>query len=329
MAKRRALSLRTNSDVEEKIEEFVSNGNFSNLSGKPAWGESTMVWVDLDRILLPEFQLRLYFDRAKIEQIKATIKSSGIKEPLLLRPHKYREGYFELIAGSQRRLSAEELGYSPVPARVDEVDDYTALKISIVENDARSDINLYERTRGVVRLLEVALNRQTDEVCQIMISLFNAENRGIENNDIINSDEYRFIASVFEEMGLNWKSFVANQLPLLKLPIDIVEVLERGAIEYTKALKIARVKEVSIRKKVLKIAVEQKLSIKQIQELIDQYSNQNPKNDETALRDRVRTVLNKVTSPKFLKDHKVRKKVENIAKQLEALLAETESDSLR
>lgn len=182
----------------------------------------------MDRIVLPQFQLRLYYDRAKIEQIKATIKSVGIREPTLLRPHPVKDRYFELIAGSQRRLSAEELGMPTVPAKVDDVDDLTAIKIALIENDARSDFNPYERTRGIAKILEVALQKSTDEVIQALTALFNAQNRQNDNNDIINSSEHQFIVSVFDEMGLHWKSFVTNQLPLLKLPLDVVSVLERG-----------------------------------------------------------------------------------------------------
>jgi ParB family transcriptional regulator, chromosome partitioning protein len=319
------MTLNKEPATEAKIEEFVLNGQYTNTRGIPAWSESPLIEVELERIVLPNFQLRLYYDRAKIEQIKATIQSVGIREPILLRAHPEKKGYYELVAGSQRRLSAQELNLQRVPAKVDDVDDLTALKIALIENDARSDINPYERARGITKILEVALNKSTDEVAQLLTSIFNAQNRQNDNNDIINSKDYVFITSVFDEMGMNWRSFVANQLPLLKLPADVVSVLEKGSIEYTKAIKIARIKDESLRKKILKQTLEKKLSIKQIQELVDKHRQEDSKNTDTALRERVRFALSKATSPKLLKDPKIRKKVENIAKQLESLLAEAES----
>jgi ParB family transcriptional regulator, chromosome partitioning protein len=322
---RRQLTLKNGSETESKLEDFVLNGKFTNFNGQPAWSESPLVSVELDRIILPQFQLRLYYDRVKIEQIKATIQSVGIREPILLRPHPVKDGYFELIAGSQRRLSAEELGISTVPAKVDDVDDLTAIKIALIENDARSDFNPYERTRGIAKILEVALQKSTDEVIQALTALFNAQNRQNDNNDIIISTEHQFIVSVFDEMGLHWKSFVTNQLPLLKLPIDVISVLEKGEIEYTKAIKIARIKDESLRQEILLKSIERKLSIKQIQDLIDRCNLDNPKNMDSALRDRARSALVKVTSPKLLKDPKIRKRVENITKQLENLIADLET----
>lgn len=68
-----------------------------------------------------------------------------------------------------------------------------------------------------------------------------------------------------------------------------------------------------------------KLSIKQIQDLIDQCSLNDVKNMDSVLRDRARSALAKVTSPKLLKDPKIRKRVENITKQLESLIADLEA----
>jgi ParB family chromosome partitioning protein len=325
MAKRRQMTLNKEPATEAKIEEFVLNGHYTNKKGIPAWSESPLIEVELERIILPDFQLRLYYDRAKIEQIKATIQSVGIREPILLRAHPEKEGYYELVAGSQRRLSAQELNLPSVPAKVDDVDDLTALKIALIENDARSDINPYERARGIAKILEVALNKSTDEVAQLLTAIFNAQNRQNDNNDIINSKDYAFVTSAFDEMGINWRSFVANQLPLLKLPSDVVAVLEKGGIEYTKAIKIARIKDDALRTKILQTALEKKLSIKQIQELIDENRKGDAQSTDSALRERVRSALSQATSPKRLKDPKIRRKVENIAKQLEALLAEVDA----
>lgn len=189
MASRRSLTLRKGKDTEAALESFVLNDDLLNSKGQPAWSKSPIVEIKLDKIILPEFQLRLYYDREKIEQIKATIQSVGIREPLLLRPIPGKGKYFELIAGSQRRLAAEELGHRMVPAKVDEVDDLIALKIAIIENEARSDINPFERTRGIIQLLSTGLQMSNDEVAQILTSLFNAENRRSDNNVIINDEQ--------------------------------------------------------------------------------------------------------------------------------------------
>ncbi|PZD70818.1 Chromosome-partitioning protein Spo0J [Acaryochloris thomasi RCC1774] len=327
MAKRRSLTLQREKHTEEALENFVLNDGFLNRDGLPAWSQSPTLEIELEKILLPDFQLRLYYDRIKIEQIKATIQAVGIKEPLLLRPTSEASDHFELIAGSQRRLAAAELGLTTVPVKVDEVDDFTALKIAIIENEARSDINPFERTRGIIQLLSVGLDKDTDEVAHALTSLFNAENRGGDNNVIITAKQREFIISVFEELGLNWKSFVANKLQLINLPNDVIAFLEAGKLSYTKAIRIARVKNEAERKALLKSAVDEKLTVKEIQNLIITSTKNNANNNSVVLRDRARSILKKATSPKLLKDKRIRRKVESLTNQLESLILESESSA--
>ena len=327
--KRKPLSFNSakTDETEAQLEEFVSNG-FVNEQGSPAWKNLPIVEVPLDRILLPPFQIRLYYDRAKIEQIKATILSFGIKEPLLLRPHPEKERYYELVAGSQRRLSAQELDYSPVPAKVDDVDDVTALKIALLENDARSDPNPYEKARGTLKLLQLSLDKPSEEIGQLLTALFNSENRNTDNNDIINPQERQIILQIFEEQGTSWKSFVTNYLPLFKLPEDVKQALEKGQLEYTKAIKIAKVKDDDDRARLLQQTLDKGLSIREISDRISQLQPQSSKNETATLRDRARTTFKKATSPKFMKDPKVQKQIKKITEQLEVLLEQTEQAQL-
>ena len=317
--KRKPLSFNHHHQTEAQLEEFVLQG-VTNFQGEPAWANAAEIEVELERILLPDFQLRLYSERSKIEQIKATIQSFGIREPLLLRPHPEKKDYFELVAGSQRRLAAEELALSVVPVKVDEVDDLTALKIAILENEARSDPNPYEKARGTLRLLEMSLNKSTEEVTQLLIVLFNAENRGSDNNDMITAQESQLIWQIFAELGMNWKSFITNQLPLFKMPDDIKKVLERGELEYTKALKIAKVEDEQKRHQLLEEVKVKGLSVREIQQRISQIQPPKNQSEAAALRERARTVLKKATSPQLMKDPDNIKQIKKIVNQLEALL---------
>ena len=79
-ARRRGTNSETRKEEEAKIIEFVSSGTITNTSGDVPWANSQEVLVDLDKILLPDFQLRVYYDRQKIDQIKAT--TATIHSPL-------------------------------------------------------------------------------------------------------------------------------------------------------------------------------------------------------------------------------------------------------
>ena len=314
-------------DTEAKLEEFVING-FVNKQGNLAWSNSSTVEIELSKILVPCFQIRLYYDRTKIEQIKATIKTFGIKQPLLLRPHPVKEGFYELVAGSQRRLSAQELKLDTVPGKIDDVDDITALKIGLLENDARSDPNPYEKARGTLKLLELTLKKSESEVIQTLVSLFNAENRNSDNNDIINSEEHQKILQIFKEQGTSWKSFVANYIPLFKLPENIKQALEEGQLEYTKALKIAKIKKEKDREQILQQVLDEGLSLKEISKRITQLQAPEQQKESVIIRDRARTALKKATSPKLMKNPRILSQIKKITTQLETLIEKAENQSM-
>ena len=326
---RKPLSFNsTKSDVNEaRLEEFVTKG-FINNQGNPAWKDAPILEVKLSQILLPSFQIRLFYDRNKIEQIKATISSFGIRQPLLLRPHPEKEGFYELVAGSQRRLSAQELNLSYVPAKIDEVDDVTALKIALLENDARSDPNPYEKARGTLKLLELSLRKPSDEVIQLLIALFNSENRKTDNNDIINSEEHLLILQIFKEQGTSWKSFVTNYIPLFKLPVNIKQALEEGQLEYTKALKIAKIKKEEEQKQILQQVIDEGLSLKEISKRITELQAPEQQKESVIIRERARTALKKATSPKLMKNPKILNQIKKITTQLEALIEKAENQSM-
>jgi len=322
--RRKPLSFtQKNEQVESELEKFVLSG-VNNANGKIAWQDSTEIQVELDKILLPEFQIRAYYDREKIEQIKATISAFGIKEPLLLRPHPQHKDYFELIAGSQRRLAAKELGLNTVPGKVDEVDNLAALKIAIFENEARSDLNPYEKARATLNLIKLALDKNTENTIEFLIALFNAENRGTDKTGIILSQESQIVKQIFNELGLSWKSFVTNKIPLFKLPIDIKESLEKGEIEYTKAIRIAKIKDEKDRMNLLSEVINAGLSINEINLKISQLQSTESKNETQILRSRARIAWKKVTSAQMMKNPKHFKQIKKIVDQLETIVEKAE-----
>jgi len=50
---------------------------------------------------------------------------------------------------------------------------------------------------------------------------------------------------------MSWESFVQHRLPLLRLPEDLKAALEEGAIPYTAALELKKVKDEALRKALL------------------------------------------------------------------------------
>ena len=95
--------------------------------------------LDVDRIQPNPEQPRLMFDEATLEELAASIREHGVLQPILVRP--LDGGEFQLIAGERRWRASKAAGLETIPALVEEIDDDTALEISIIENLQREDLS--------------------------------------------------------------------------------------------------------------------------------------------------------------------------------------------
>jgi ParB family chromosome partitioning protein len=94
--------------------------------------------IDVDRITPSPEQPRLAMDQEGLNELAASIREHGVLQPILVRP--LDGGEFQLIAGERRWRASMAAGLSTVPALVEEIDDDTALEISIIENLQREDL---------------------------------------------------------------------------------------------------------------------------------------------------------------------------------------------
>jgi ParB family transcriptional regulator, chromosome partitioning protein len=95
--------------------------------------------IDVDRITPNPDQPRLAIDPATIAELAASIREHGVLQPILVRP--LDENQFQLIAGERRWRASKVAGVATIPALVEDIDDDTALEISIIENLQREDLS--------------------------------------------------------------------------------------------------------------------------------------------------------------------------------------------
>jgi ParB family transcriptional regulator, chromosome partitioning protein len=130
----RAAAARRLSEERELPPAIVS------LLSPDAGRRSTGVKViPVDRIESNPEQPRLAFDESTLEELAASIREHGVLQPILVRP--VDENRFQLIAGERRWRASKIAGMATIPALVEEIDDDTALEISIIENLQREDIS--------------------------------------------------------------------------------------------------------------------------------------------------------------------------------------------
>jgi ParB family chromosome partitioning protein len=104
-------------------------------------------------------QPRRTFTEAELAELEASLRSSGLLQPITVRPK--GQGKWELVAGERRLRAATRLGWTEIPAVVRDFDDRAMLTLALVENLQRSDLNALEEAEGYQRLIgEFGLTQQ-------------------------------------------------------------------------------------------------------------------------------------------------------------------------
>lgn len=135
------------------------------------------------------FQPRRSFDDDALGELAASIAASGLLQPIIVRAVGSR---FELIAGERRWRAVQRLGWAKVPAIVRDFDDQTALSLALIENLQRDDLSALDAAHGYQRLV-------------VDFKLAPADVARLVGKD---------------------RSTVANTLRLLKLPMDVQELMQ-------------------------------------------------------------------------------------------------------
>jgi len=140
------------------------------------------------------YQPRPTIDPAKLAELAASIRASGIVQPILVRRHGER---YQIVAGERRWRAAEAAGLASVPVSVREVPDEQLLELALVENVQRQELSPLEEAQAFQRLSgELGLSQE----------------------------------EIARRVGRDGTT-VANTLRLLKLPRELRELLSQGRLD--------------------------------------------------------------------------------------------------
>jgi ParB family chromosome partitioning protein len=277
--------------------------------------DESSTFVLLEDLRLPQWQPRRYFDEAAMQELVASVEQHGILQPLLVRPLA-GDGY-EIVAGERRFRAAEKARLRDVPVIVRSMSDTEALQYALLENLQREDLNPVEETEGILQLLALHLDKPTYEVTSVLYRMNNQAVKKGSHNIVITPD-VEVVQGVFERLGrMTWETFTRNRLPLLKLPQEVLEALQTGRIEYTKAKAIAQVKDEAERQALLEDAIASSLSLNQVRERVKAL---NPPAESPPLASRIETISKLVKKHQVWQDLKKRKKLESLLTKIEELI---------
>ncbi len=186
--------------------------------------------VDIDLIDPSPFQPRTRFREEALEELARSIRSSGVIQPLVLRPTGTR---YQLIAGERRWRAAQRAGLQRVPAVLRQVTDEMALELTLVENIQREDLNPIEQARAFDRLMRDFQQTQDD---------------------------------VAERTGKD-RATVANAVRLLKLEAPLQEMIEDGKISAGHGRALLAIPDGKVRLALAHRAARGGLTVRQIERL--------------------------------------------------------------
>ncbi len=100
------------------------------------------------------FQPRGMVHEEDLHELAASIRSQGVLQPILVRPHPSRHETYQIIAGERRWRAAQLAGLTTVPCFVRGMPDADASAAGLVENLQRQDLNPIEEAEGFRRLID-------------------------------------------------------------------------------------------------------------------------------------------------------------------------------
>lgn len=108
--------------------------------------------LPLDSLQPGKYQPRTHMDETALNELAESIRSEGLVQPILAR--EIGAGRYEIVAGERRWRASRIAGLGEIPVLVREIGDAAALKIALIENMQREDLNPMEEAQGLQRLLD-------------------------------------------------------------------------------------------------------------------------------------------------------------------------------
>ncbi len=240
MAKKIALGKGIGSLISGASNEAVLGSLKNKMSVDDALGtiktEQTIVetqpsMIDISQIKTNPNQPRKIFKEKELEELANSIRENGVIQPVIVVAI---ENGFELVAGERRLRASKKAGLTKIPVVIKRATDREKMIMAIIENVQRADLNCVEEALAYYQLM----------------------------------DEYKLTQEeVAKKLGKE-RSTVANFLRVLKLPRDVIELLQKELLSFGHAKVLASEKDRDKSIRFANIAATENLSVRELEKLI-------------------------------------------------------------
>ncbi len=225
---------------QDYVKNGVDNNDLSAVKGDDGKQIDVLAKISVDFISRNPYQPRFDFDAEAMEELKKSILSNGLIQPITVRrtpDHKY-----QLVSGERRLNACKEIGYKEIPAYIIQVDsDELMLALALIENIQREKLNAIE--------IGTAYKRLMDE-CHLTQE------------------------QIAEKVGKD-RTTIANSIRLLRLPDKIRQKLVSDDISYGHARALINLPNEEIQIEILNQILDKNLSVRKVEQLVRLY-NEDP-----------------------------------------------------
>jgi ParB family chromosome partitioning protein len=213
-----------------------SSGATPERAGEPSAdgdrGPSANGLIDLNpRDIRPNpHQPRVHFDEDALEELAESIKQDGVHQPIVVR---HRGDVYEIVSGERRVRASILAELATVPAVVRDVSDEDMLKLGLIENIQREDLNPIE-TAKAYKALAAHFDWTQDELAA--------------------------------QVGKK-RATVTNTMRLLNLPMEVQDLVESGQLNMGHARALLSAETASRQSALARRAVQEGLSVREVERL--------------------------------------------------------------
>ena len=187
----------------------------------------------VDAIVPNRYQPRQTFSSHELAELTASLKQSGLLQPILVR--RKGDGIYELISGERRWRAAKEAGLETIQAVIRNCGDEESVVLALVENLQRADLNPMEMARAYHRMMnEFGLTQ-----------------------DII-----------AQRVGCD-RSSIANVVRLINLPSEVQQLIETNQLSMGHAKVILGLSGQNEQLRAAQLVVSRALSVRETEKLIE------------------------------------------------------------
>jgi len=213
-----------------------------------------MTQIPLERIRANPNQPRKRFDGERMHALAESIRTDGVLQPVVVRK---TGDHYELIMGERRLQAARLAGVPSIPAVVRTATDADTLRLALVENLQREDLNPIEVAEAYKGLSE-------------KFGLSHQELAGMVGKD---------------------RSSVANTLRLLALPESVQHDIERGMLSAGHARALVNVGPEALQLELAREVVARRLTVRQTEQMAKVRATSEPDADHRAAEHRLTEAL--------------------------------------